>query len=330
MAFIGTDGYLQGKEGGNKFLNTAAAVGAWALPVVPWYLFAWREFGTVLSNTARAKSTFSPDIADMLREFAGSVNILLASDGIALAFILVAVIMAVLLRKRSRELTSAGATHVPELRTLLLISVWTGMVVILYAFQHVLVVSRYLLLVSPFLALIAFIMLIRILNGTRLMRFTRTGVVILAAGMILQSRIIYRRVVAPGITAFENGMETCLIPIGRWLKENTTDKDVILLWDIGAVGYYSDRTICDAAGLATPEMIALAHDDDHLNGIVRKKLYRQICPVTWIVHRAESSEAPRDDPDLRPVLVKPFYRMGLRQFEMRYYTAYRVMQPAPD
>jgi hypothetical protein len=324
VALVAAEAYFHTKDRRKGFINASVAAGTWALPVVPWYLFAWREFGTVLSNTARAKSTMSPDFADMFREFTGSVKILLASDGLALVVIAALVILGIRFRKQPAPDPAVLSTNAPDRRTAVLLSFWTVAVVALYAVEHVLVVSRYLLLVSPFIGLLAFIMLMRLLNGTRWMRQAKLFAAILAACMIIQSQIIYHQVVAPGIEAFEAGMEGSLIPIGRWLKENTTERDVVLLWDIGAVGYYSDRKICDAAGLATPEMIPFAHGEDPLHDIVRMKLYREICPVTYIVHRAESPEALKGEPDLQPVLVKSFSRMGLAHYETRYYTVYRV------
>jgi hypothetical protein len=324
VALVAADGYLQAKDRRKGILNASVAAGTWALPVVSWYIFAWREFGTVLSNTARAKSTMSPDFADMVREFSGSVKILLASDGFALGVIAALVVVALRFRKKPVPEPAVLSSDAPDRRTLLLFSIWTVMVVVLYAVEHVLVVSRYLLLVSPFIGLLALILLMRMLNGTSWKRYARFCAGIVAACMIIQSQIIYRQVVAPGIEAFETGMESSLIPIGRWLKANTTERDVVLLWDIGAVGYYSDRTICDAAGLATPEMIQFAHGEDPLHNIVRMKLYREICPVTYIVHRAESPDALKGEPDLQAVLIRPFSRMGLSDFETRYYTVYKV------
>lgn len=41
----------------------------------------------------------------------------------------------------------------------------------------------------------------------------------------------------------------------EWLKEHTNETDVICTHDIGAIGFYSERKIIDAAGLITPALV---------------------------------------------------------------------------
>jgi hypothetical protein len=195
----------------------------------------------------------------------------------------------------------------------------------LYLLRNVTVVSRYMLLVSPFLVLLAFLYLYGVLVRSKLQRFAYAGLIIFTALTVVQSQLTYRLVVAPGVEAFESGMNTSLIPIGRWLKEHTRADEGVLSWDIGAVGYYSDRRICDAAGLVTPGLIPYVRSGVELKQIADERLYAPYCTVNYVVHRAEEPNALAGNPNLVPLFSKPFYRMGLVKMRQDYYTLYQVV-----
>lgn len=55
------------------------------------------------------------------------------------------------------------------------------------------------------------------------------------------------------------------VEAAKWLKENTSENDVIATHDIGAIGFYSGRKIVDVAGLITPELINKINDADYIN-----------------------------------------------------------------
>jgi tetratricopeptide (TPR) repeat protein len=48
-----------------------------------------------------------------------------------------------------------------------------------------------------------------------------------------------------------------------WIRDNTKETDVIGTHDVGAIGYYSNRRIVDAAGLITPELINKLNDRNY-------------------------------------------------------------------
>ncbi len=45
------------------------------------------------------------------------------------------------------------------------------------------------------------------------------------------------------------------VEMGKWLKENTSEKEVIAIHDIGAIGYFSDRRIIDLVGLINNDIL---------------------------------------------------------------------------
>jgi hypothetical protein len=55
-----------------------------------------------------------------------------------------------------------------------------------------------------------------------------------------------------------------MVAMARWLEENTSPDTIIAVHDIGAVGYLTDRSLLDLAGLITPEVIPFMTDADRL------------------------------------------------------------------
>lgn len=56
-------------------------------------------------------------------------------------------------------------------------------------------------------------------------------------------------------------INTEMVDAARWIQANTPPDALIAVHDIGAVGYFSQRTIIDLAGLATPEVIPIIRDE---------------------------------------------------------------------
>jgi hypothetical protein len=51
--------------------------------------------------------------------------------------------------------------------------------------------------------------------------------------------------------------------VGRWLSENTPADASIIGWEIGAIGFYSERRILDTQGLVDREVATLFHANGH-------------------------------------------------------------------
>ena len=59
-------------------------------------------------------------------------------------------------------------------------------------------------------------------------------------------------------------INTEMVAAANWLKDNTSETDLIAVHDIGAVGYFSQRRIIDLAGLVSPEIIPIIRDESQL------------------------------------------------------------------
>jgi hypothetical protein len=294
--------------------------------LIPWHSYAYARFGTIISNTARAKSEYGWDLFDTAAKFINSLRIIAASDGLAVLMLFVcAAVLLVQFQQQRRKAGVDGINRFYLFRQSFVGISWLILLPILYAMFHLHTVSRYLLLVTPFITLFAFVYLVYVLAESRFRRYSYAGAAALAAAILLQSQIVYSSIVKPGIQDFDEGMQTSLVAIGKWLGANAEPGARILLWDIGAVGYYSDRPVCDGAGLATPEMIPYVRRGYSLREIVQDGIYASMCSdVRYIVHRSTEPEELKHIAGLVPVMTTPFRHMGMVRYEQQYYTLYRI------
>ncbi|MBI4810714.1 MAG: hypothetical protein HY800_04600, partial [Ignavibacteriales bacterium] len=186
------------------------------------------------------------------------------------------------------------------------------------------VVSRYLLLITPIILVFAYEFLYRIISASAMKKYAYLGIFILTAGIMFQSQFVYHTYVKPGIETFEKGMEMSLIPIGKWLKQYTPPESKIFAQDVGAIGYFSDRKICDAAGLVSPQMLSLLRNGYTHEQMMKDKIYKSVCDADYIVYRSFVTEDFGNDPDLVPLFTKAFPQMGLAENRINYYTVYKV------
>lgn len=61
-----------------------------------------------------------------------------------------------------------------------------------------------------------------------------------------------------------------MVHMAHWIADNTPPDALIASHDIGAIGYFSERPLLDLAGLITPEIIPLLHDEAQLSAYVRR------------------------------------------------------------
>ncbi len=66
-------------------------------------------------------------------------------------------------------------------------------------------------------------------------------------------------------------IERELVDVAHWLREETPPQAIIATHDIGAIGYFSQRTLVDIAGLVTPEVIPFIDDEERLLAYLEEK-----------------------------------------------------------
>jgi hypothetical protein len=297
--------------------------------ILPWLLYASSVFGTPVPNTALGKAGWNLSPGDLLATFSDAVKTLLAADAVAvLVFLGAGFLLFMRFRRGADAGRDAGRAEYVSRQSLPGI-VWVAGLLLLYVVSGTNVVSRYLLMTSPLITIYAFFFLYELLAASPWRRGASAGVIVLTALIMLQNQIVYHRYVLPGIEAFEEGMESCLIPIGRWINESTPPGSTVVTGDIGAIGYFSGRKVCDAAGLVSPALLPLIHRGLKPNEIIERKLYEACCAPEYVVHRAPDPEELKSDSDLVPVLSKPFPNMSLNDPRTNYFTVYRVRHAVP-
>jgi hypothetical protein len=315
---------------------SAALVLVYCMLVAPWLIYARATFGSFLPNTASGKAGLQIHLPNLLATAWDIIKTMGATEACSLVVLLAAGVALFVTRNRTPANPAPHDAHGGEgaededgdffiLRQVALCLGWIIILPLLYLLMDVNVVSRYLLLVTPFVTLLAFSLAHRLANR-QMGRHAYSLVFVITTCVMLQNQIFYHRYVVPGITAFEQGMESCLIPVATWLKENAAPGSRVLVGDVGALGYYSNLPVCDAAGLITPSMLKLIHEGNLPYEIIEKKLYRGLCDVDYVVDRALVPEQMKNDKDLFPMVSRPFVGLTLDDPGVRYYTVYKVLK----
>lgn len=294
--------------------------------VIPWVIYARSVFGTFIPNTMLGKVGFNFSLSKSYATFLDVAQTLAVTDGIVIV-IIAAFIMKELFGKSNGERYSIVHKFVSIFKNNFLLFGWSFTISLFYILSDTNVVSRYLLLMIPLLIIYGFYFLSEYLKAKYIERYVYLGIFILTALVMMQNQIFYHRVVRPGIESFSAGMENCLIPIGKWLKQNTDLSSTILVGDVGAIGYYSDRKIYDVAGLVSPEFLPLLKKGLTPYEIIEKNQYQSLCKPDYIVHRSPRPEILNNDRSLIAVVTKPFFKMGLNNDQIIYYTIYKVNNP---
>ena len=142
---------------------------------------------------------------------------------------------------------------------------WIVGFLFLYAFrlpvtyQH----GRYVIPVMPaylLFALAGFIPWIK-LNSPLFWRRVASRSVLIAGGMIL---LIFwgmgARAFGRDVAVIESEMVAC----AQWIAQNTEKDALVAAHDIGAIGYFGERSLVDLAGLISPEVIPFIRNEDQL------------------------------------------------------------------
>ncbi|HEV8538821.1 MAG TPA: hypothetical protein VGR15_07865 [Bacteroidota bacterium] len=302
---------------------SAALALIFSVILVPWLLYAFNTFGTVLPNSAFAKAGWHPGIDQLTATGIDIIRTIGGVDGAAVVALVLA--GSILIAKRKMLIAGDGIDRRLFLIRQSVVGIgWIVLVLIFYLASDANVVSRYLLLVTPMITILAFSYVHHVMLHTSMKRFSYAAVLLLAALVMVQNQLAYRRVVVPGMAAFEQGMETCLIPIGKWLNQNTPPGTKVVTGDVGAIGFFSGREICDAAGLVSPAARQLLQQGNNADDIIGRKLYESFCQPEYVIHRASLPEELKGDPALLPLLTRPFAGVSLSDPQIRYYTLYKV------
>lgn len=293
--------------------------------VIPWLVFAYLNFGTIIPNTAITKAGLGFKLDDFLWTVTDLFKTLFITEALTISIVLIGLIIISyeILRKLKMKSENDVLSAKDWLRYNFLPIGWAIGLILLYLLTQANIISRYLLLIIPVFIIYSYWFTIFILNRFKLERFSFSLIFLLTAFIMLQNQFLYHKYVKTSINSFTEGMSECFIPIGNWLRENTPEDATVFIPDIGAVGYYSQRRICDAAGLVSPQILKYLRSGMSYQNLIENKIYREVCQSDYLVHR---STKPNDliQTDLEPLFYKTVFGLGLSNMETVYYTVYKI------
>lgn len=287
--------------------------------LVPWLLFAKFHIGSFLPNTAGAKSGgMILDPVTFVNKFAPIAKIVASSQGIAVLSLLVSV--AVLGR------------HARLNRKVRFMALWVIALPVAYVVFDIQVLSRYVLLVTPIVAVAG----VAALDHLPLPVVRRRVVVIAAASLsIFLNAGFYTRVVLPASIAFSDDLTHELKDLAIYLRDNSPPDAVVAAADIGYLSFYSGRRILDLGGLVEPEMLARREVHTY-ETIMDRALYFDVPGyphVDYVVDRV--TVPPRFDDVLlsghrfERVYLATVRNLGIRKPGPYYYALYRTTPATP-
>jgi hypothetical protein len=292
--------------------------------ITPWIIYAKNAFGSIIPNTALAKATLGVKPDDYFFTLKDLSLTLFVTDAVTIATILLSILALIFIslsRKREKAMMRK-ATIVAWLRGHFVPISWVVAIVFLDIVTQVNIVSRYMLLVIPILIIYAFSLLYSFIEIIGKSKYFYIVALLLTIFAIYQNQFVYNRYVKPSIFSFTKGMNDCFIPIAVWLKNNTSKDAVVFTPDIGAIGYYSGRKICDGAGLISPEILKYLRQGLTYNDIMNNRIYNLACSPDYVVDRNDYPNALKEQ-FLKPEIYKPVFGLGISNMKTVYYTVYK-------
>lgn len=283
-----------------------------------WLIAARAYYGTFWPQTLAAKAAGGVGLADHLQILWRELQIVGATDAIPVAVLGLALVRG---RMGPRRLDAEG----------LLPWAWVLGIPVLYAVRGVPVLSRYLLLILPAVAWLAWGAAEGLWVGEGRSpahaRRVATVAALLAALMLVENGVIYRTQVFPHVRTFSPALEGSLVTWGRWFDRHAAPEAVIATPDIGAIGYFSRRRVVDLAGLVTPAMIPILERETEEEAVANFDFASFARPDYLIDRAPEPRQLMRTSPFgpcLTPLGDAPMPNLGVNQPEPVFYTFYRV------
>jgi arabinofuranosyltransferase len=275
--------------------------------LIPFFVYAYINFGTILPNTALGKSTLTFSLTTIINQVRDIFKTLSGANIIEM--ILTAVFLVFYFLKELNE-------------KYILPLVWIAGLIVLYTITDADIISRYLLIISPFFILIGFTVFSRIKKMNTVLFIL---IYLLFASF---SEFIFYNYVKPHTDNFTKGVNEGFIPVGKWLNDNTPPGSKILVNDVGAIGYYSGRYIIDAAALVNND---LDLNKKIMNSPLEKRMHTHmlldVVKADYVIERDTSSSNDLhsfNNLKFELVYMKEFPGLGIKDDTPKFYKVYKV------
>jgi hypothetical protein len=194
---------------------------------------------------------------------------------------------------------------------------WVVLLPAIYLWRDVQVVSRYLEIWVPIPLLAAF------LAAERLPRWW-PSLAWLHLSLCLGLSVVW---IAPSTRAFSRSIDVAMNEFSAWLREHTPGDCEVAAYDIGLLGYRSQRRIFDLGGLVDARIARLRRQLDD-ETIVRSGRFLEFGRPDYLLHRAASADALADLRwgELRPLPIRSqrVANLGVSRADEVVYTLYRL------
>jgi hypothetical protein len=293
-----------------------------------WLLFARLYFGTFWPQTLAAKTVGGSALGVQLDNAWRQVRVIGATDGVLMALLAMGIVLA-----RGPRSLGIGSAHrwLPW--------AWVIALPALYVTRGVEVLSRYVLVVAPILAWLAWRAAERWWTGSSSgqssERAAHAGLLAAAVTVLVltQNFLVFEKSVIPHVRSFTPGLRQSLIHWGQWFARNTPANAVIATPDIGAIGYFSQRSVVDLAGLVTPAMVPLLARETPEEAVASFG-FAAFSRPDYLVDRGPTPYALRRASPFGEALVPlgftPMPRLGISASGPTTYSYYRVDWAAFD
>lgn len=300
-----------------------AWVAVFAPLIAVWLIVIRGHTGTFLPLTAGAKQGRALFGVQMLRSALVTLKIVGATAMLpAAAALLLLAVRAV----RDRRLPAGCPGCFPG--GVLLTVLWSAALPTVYVLFDFHVLSRYLVPVLPAIIAIGAVAFARLAGRVRPRRM-RLLLTAFTAAACLWSGIFYASVVVEPTRRFTRGLDSVLVPMGRYLADRTPAGSVVATPDIGAIGWFSDRAVLDLGGLVTPRINEMRRRID-VQVIIDDGLYLDMRPE-YLVDRHEEPRrfAGRTirGVGFEPLMSGTMPTLGIRQPQPVTYVLYRLVYP---
>jgi hypothetical protein len=272
-------------------------------------VYAKLAFGTILPNTTLGKATFTFGVSIWIEQVKRILQAIAFSSIIEL---LLSIVFFVYMLK-NRKWNDYG-----------FMLLWIVGLIVLYIITDADIISRYLLIIIPFITIIGVSAIG--LSKSKYLVFSAIVFIIAAA----QSQVMFYKYVKPHTDNFTYGVKNCFMEIGGWLNGHTPKDSKILVNDVGAIGYYSNQYIIDAAALVNRNL--------ELNKRIMQTPVKErestanllkFIPADYLVQRDSekgNNLSAVGNYKLEFILEKEFPSLGISDPNPKYYKIYKVIR----
>jgi len=315
-----------------EFLNV------FLLVFLPWNIYAWRTFGTIIPNPARIKSdTFLPPLSEITFNIKRIGGIFLTSS--LWEIVAIAVIILVLWRTIRRGKSAHGVDErtsdhpqlrndVSMVRTILLLGAWLILPPLFYLSRGIFIQSRYIVISMPALVLLCFF-LVDLFDQKKLAFFRYPIRYFLVAVIVIQNLIMTFVMTYPHARAFRQTTDA-LIDLAAYLREHTPAESSVAVGDVGLIGFHSHRYVIDVEGLITHQIIPIRKQSSQ-SELIASETYWSVKRPDYVIDNSDIPSRLCSLPTTGHHYVEiksiPIIRAMIGQKkEIRYYTLYQVVK----